>query len=323
MLPVITPFIQARISAICHEADGIVTLELRPVDGPEFPAFSPGAHIDLRLTNAMVRSYSLCNDSQECYRYVVGVLKDSKSRGGSRFVHENLRVNDVLEISAPRNHFPLHEEARHTVLFAGGIGVTPLLCMARRLKKLGRSVEMVYACRSRSNAAFLLAIQELQIPVTLHFDDEAGGPPDLRGLLSRRVPDVETHHYACGPTVMLDAFERICSDLHHPHAHIERFSAVEHAAAPDARSSFIVELCRSGTTFEVTPAKSLYRNLLERKIDVPFSCSEGICGSCETRVLEGEPDHRDSVLTPEQRAANRVMLPCVSGCRTERLLLDL
>lgn len=318
-----TPVIQSRIHAMRHEADGIVTLDLRPLEGTELPAFAPGAHIDLHLANGMVRSYSLCNDSDERHRYVVGVLKDAKSRGGSRYVHEHLRVNEVLKISAPRNHFPLHEEARHTVLLAGGIGVTPILCMARRLKKLGRSVEVVYACRSRRNAAFVPAIESLQVPMTLHFDDEAGGPPDLRSLLSRRVPDGQTHHYACGPTVMLDAFEKICSSLEHPHAHIERFSAVEHDAAADARSCFTVELRRSGTVFEVTPEKSLYRNLLERRIDVPFSCAEGICGSCETRVLAGEPDHRDSLLTPKQRAANRIMLPCVSGCRSERLVLDL
>lgn len=306
-----------------HEADGVVTVDLRPATGLEFPAFSPGAHIDLRLANGMVRRYSLCNDSDERHRYVVGVLKDLRSRGGSRYVHEYLRVNDELEISAPRNHFPLQEDASHTVLLAGGIGITPILCMARRLKKLGRSVEIVYACRSRRNAAFVPAIEALQVPVTLHFDDEAGVPPDLRALLSRRAPDRQTHHYACGPTVMLDAFERICSDLGHPNAHIERFSAVEHAAAPDARSCFTVELRRSGTVFEVTPRKSLYRNLIDRQIDVPFSCAEGICGSCETRVLAGEPDHRDSLLTPKQRATNRIILPCVSGCRSERLVLDL
>ncbi|MGE0799298.1 MAG: 2Fe-2S iron-sulfur cluster-binding protein [Lautropia sp.] len=318
-----TPAIQSRIHALRHEAEGVVTLDLRPLEGAELPAFAPGAHIDLHLANGMVRSYSLCNDSDERYRYLVAVLKEANSRGGSRYVHERLHVGDVLAISAPRNHFPLHEDARHTVLLAGGIGVTPILCMARRLKKLGRSLEIVYACRSRRNAAFVSAIEALDAPTTLHFDDEAGGPPDLLALLSRRVPDGQTHHYACGPTVMLDAFEKICSSLGHPHAHIERFSAVEHAAAPDARSCFTVELRRSGITFEVTPRKSLYRHLLALGIDVPFSCAEGICGSCETRVLAGEPDHRDSLLTPKQRAANRVMLPCVSGCRSERLVLDL
>ncbi|QHE83521.1 PDR/VanB family oxidoreductase [Hydrogenophaga sp. BPS33] len=316
--------IPSRVHAMRHAAQGIVTLDLRPLDGAALPAFSAGAHIDLCLAEGLVRSYSLCNDSEERHRYVVGVLKDAASRGGSRHVHERVRVNEVLNISAPRNHFALHEVAAHSVLVAGGIGITPILCMGRRLKRLGRSAEIVYACRSRQSAAFLPHLEALQVPLTLHFDDEKGGPPDLRALLARRAPESSTHHYACGPAVMLDAFVRACTALGHPHAHIERFqAAAPPPVAPQARSHFTVELRRSAQAFEVTPEKSLARHLIERKIDVPFSCGEGICGSCETRVLEGEPDHRDSLLSEKERASNRIMLPCVSGCRGERLVLDL
>jgi ferredoxin-NADP reductase len=315
--------ISTRIEVIRYEAEDILTLELQSADGGLLPAFSPGDHIDLHLEAGLVRSYSLCNDSSERHRYTLGILKDPRSRGGSQHVHERLRVGQLLSVSAPRNRFPLYEDSAHSVLLAGGIGITPILCMARRLTTLGRSAELVYACRSRRSAAYLSELEALGLPLTLHFDDEAGGPPDLRALLGRRAPDSRTRHYACGPSVMLDAFMRLCAELGHPHAHIERFSAEQHTASVEARTQFKVELRRSGIVFEVTPQKSLYRHLLERRIGVPFSCSEGICGSCETRVLEGVPDHRDSVLSVQERAAGRIILPCVSSCRSDRLVLDL
>lgn len=315
--------LQAWVHTLRHEAQEIISVELRPVNGTEFPPFEAGSHIDLHLPNGMVRSYSLFNDCKERHRYVVGVLKDRASRGGSRCVHEQLRVGMRLTISAPRNNFPLHEDAAHSVLVAGGIGITPILCMARRLKALGRSFEIMYFARSRQSAAFTDEVQALGAPVSWHFDDEQGVPPDLRALLARRSAAQDTHHYACGPAALLDAFEKICAELGHPHAHIERFSAVEVKAAVDARQSYVVELRRSGKTFEVTPEKNLHRCLLDIGVDVPFSCEEGICGSCETRVIEGDVDHRDSVLTAAERATNKVMMVCVSGCKSERLVLDL
>ncbi len=315
--------LQAWVHTLRHEAQDTLSVELRPVGGGEFPPFEAGAHIDLHLPNGMVRSYSLCNDSRERHRYVVAVLKDRASRGGSRCVHEQLRVGSVLTIGAPRNHFPLHEEAAHTVLVAGGIGVTPILCMARRLQALGRSFELRCFARSRQHMAFMPEIEALGAPVHWHFDDERGGPPDLRSLLARRAPSADTHFYACGPSVMLDTFEKVCAELGHTQAHIERFAAVAVQASADARQSYTVELRRSGKTFEVTPDTSLHKMLQACKADVPFSCEEGVCGSCETRVIEGEVDHRDSVLTAAERASNKVMMVCVSGCKSGRLVLDL
>jgi ferredoxin-NADP reductase len=315
--------LQAWVHTLRHEAEDVISVELRPVEGTTFPAFEAGAHIDLHLPNGMVRSYSLFNDSRENHRYVVGVLKDRASRGGSRCVHEQLRVGTRLQISAPRNHFPLHEDAAHSVLIAGGIGVTPILCMGRRLQAQGKSFEVIYFARSRKSAAFIPEIEALGVPVHWHFDDEQGGPPDLKALLARRAPNADTHHYACGPAVMLDAFEKFCGELGHPNAHIERFSAVEVKASADARASYTVELRRSGKTFEITPEKSLHQWLLDIRADVPFSCEEGVCGSCETRVLEGDVDHRDSVLTAAEKASNKVMMVCVSGCKSSRLVLDL
>ncbi len=315
--------LQAWVHTLRHEAEDTLSVELRPVAGTTFPAFEAGAHIDLHLPNGMVRSYSLCNDSREHHRYVVAVLKDRASRGGSRCVHEQLRVGTRLTIGVPRNNFPLHEDASHSVLIAGGIGVTPILGMGRRLQALGKSFEVMYFARSRQHAAFIEDIEALGAPVTWHFDDEQGGPPDLHALLGRHAPSASAHFYACGPAVMLDNFEQTCAALGHLNAHIERFAAVHVAASADAQKSYTVELRRSGKTFEVTPDTSLHQRLLAIQADVPFSCEEGVCGSCETRVLEGEVDHRDSVLSAAERATNKVMMVCVSGCKSPRLVLDL
>ena len=318
-----TDTLMAWVHTLSHAADDILRIELRPDGAAAFPAFAPGAHIDLHLPNGLVRSYSLANDSHETHRYVLGVLKDRGSRGGSRCVHEQLRVGMRLKISAPRNHFPLHPTATRSVLVAGGIGITPILCMARALTAQGRPVELLYAARHRAGMAFVDELRALDLPVTWHLDDEAGGPPDLRAWLAARPDTGEVHYYACGPAVMLDAFERTCAELGYAHAHIERFAAVAVEAAADARQSYTVELRRSGKTITVAPDSTLYQTLNAAKVAVPFSCEEGICGSCETRVIEGEPDHRDSVLTAAERAANRVMMVCVSGCKSERLVLDL
>lgn len=315
--------LQACVHQMRHEAEGVLSVELRPADGTDFPAFEAGAHIDLHLANGLIRNYSLVNPAGERGRYVIGVLRDKASRGGSRYVHDTLRVNQRLQISAPRNNFPLHEDAPYSVLVAGGIGITPILCMAKRLKALGKPFELMLFARTRSHAAFLDEVLALGVPLTLHFDDERGGPPDIEQLLARCEQGARAHYYACGPAVMLDAFEKACAALAYAHAHIERFAPVEVKAADDARTHYSVELKRSARVIAVTPEKSLLQTLLDAGVDVEYSCSEGVCGTCETRVLEGQPDHRDSVLSAQERAGNKCMMVCVSGCRSERLVLDL
>lgn len=315
--------LQAFVQQMRHEADGIVSVELRPADGGEFPPFDAGAHIDLHLPNGLIRNYSLVNPAGERGRYVIGVLRDRASRGGSRYVHETLRVGQKLTISAPRNNFPLHEEAPHSVLIAGGIGITPILCMAKRLKALGRSFEMMLFARSRKSAAFLDEVHALGVPLTLHFDEEQGGPPNIEQLLARCAAGDKAHYYACGPAVMLDTFEKACAQLAYANAHIERFAPVEVKASDDARANYVVELKKSDRIIPITPDKSLLQTLIDNGVDVEYSCSEGVCGTCETRVLEGTPDHRDSVLSPKERASNRCMMVCVSGSKSERLVLDL
>jgi ferredoxin-NADP reductase len=315
--------LNALVKTIRHEADDVISVELLPAQGSAFPSFDAGSHIDLHLPNGLVRNYSLLNSTEDANRYVIGVLKDRASRGGSKCVHQDLRVGMTIQIAAPRNNFKLHEDAGHSVLVAGGIGITPILCMVRRLKTLGRSLELLYFSRSRRSAAFVDQIEALGVDVTWHFDDEKGGPPDLKAMLAQRPARADSHYYACGPSVLLDAFERNCSELGYVHAHIERFAPLPVVASPQAQTSYVAELRKSGRTFVITPEKSLLACLLEGGVDVEHSCLEGVCGTCETGVVSGIPDHRDSVLSTSEKASNKVMMVCVSGCKSERLVLDL
>jgi ferredoxin-NADP reductase len=308
-----------------YEADGIVSVEFRPAS-PEvdFPAFEAGSHIDLHLPNGLVRSYSLCNPATDRQRYVVGVLNDRKSRGGSRYVHQQLRVGMTLPISHPRNNFKLEEGAGRSVLVAGGIGVTPIWCMLQRLAAIGKPAELIYCARSRKESAFGEAIAALAaekgIALTWHFDEEKGGPPDLAALLGGKGAD--SHYYCCGPTPMLDNFEKTCEQLGLANAHIERFAAV-HVEAPSATQSYVVECARSGKTVEVPPGKSILDSLIDAGLNPDHSCKEGVCGACETKVLDGEVDHHDGILTKLERASNKTMMICVSGCKRGPLVLDI
>lgn len=314
-----SPLISVRVQAMRFEAAGIVSVELVSPAGTELPAFAAGAHVDLHLPNGVVRSYSLSNPPTERHRYVVGVLNDRNSRGGSRYVHEQLRVGSTIDISAPRNNFPLDEAAPHTVLIAGGIGITPIFCMLNHLRSLGKSVELLYCARSRAEAAFcdtLLTDDAVQT----HFDQDRGAPPDLRAYLAGKSADA--HFYCCGPTPMLNAFESICAELGLPNVHIERFAAAEPVAAVQG-SEYVAYLARAKKSVMVPAGKSLLDALLEAGMEVDHSCREGVCGSCETRVLEGMPEHRDGVLTKAERASCKTMMVCVSGCKGQRLVLDL
>ncbi|WP_455920862.1 PDR/VanB family oxidoreductase [Pseudomonas putida] len=313
--------ITALVHTLRYEAEGIISVELRPWGDTVFAPFDAGSHIDLHLPNGLVRSYSLLNSPSEQGRYVVGILRDRKSRGGSEYVHAQLRVGMQLNISQPRNNFALDANARHSVLVAGGIGITPIYCMFRQLLALGKSAQLIYCARSRREAALIEALVGLDAKVVYHFNDEKGVPPDLAQYLAGQP--VDTHFYCCGPTPMLDAFESTCESLGYPHAHIERFAAAELPPSDEAHSSYSVELGKSGKTLNVEPGLNLLDVLLEAGCDIEYSCREGVCGSCETKVIEGDIDHRDGVLTKSERAANKSMMVCVSGCKSRRLVLDL
>ncbi len=311
--------IEVRVEHAAPLAEGILSCDLRPVAGGELPAFTAGAHIDLYLPERRVRSYSLVNPQEERHRYVIAVNRDAASRGGSAWVHDNVRAGGRLAIGAPRNNFPLAEDAAHSLFIAGGIGITPLWCMAQRLQALGRSWELVYCARTRGHAAFREELAGLGDRVRFNFDGEPGGAQlDLAGVVAAAAP--RTHLYCCGPVPMLDAFERATAALPPEQVHVEYFSA----KAPRAvDGGYTVVLARSGHSFEVARGKTIIDTLIENGFDAPYSCLEGVCGTCETRVLEGTPDHRDLVLSKDERAANRTMMICCSGSRTAKLVLDL
>jgi ferredoxin-NADP reductase len=322
------PTQQALIFNIRYEAKEIISIELRPARSDVlFDTAEAGAHIDLHLANGLVRSYSLTNPG-DLDRYVIAVLNDKHSRGGSSYVHQQLRVGQSIEISTPRNNFSLNENAEYSVLLAGGIGITPIYSMLQRLLVLGRSVELIYCARNREEAAYIEHIKALTrhtearknlIAVHYHFDEEKGAPPDLTHLLAGRP--LQTHFYCCGPGLMLNAYEKACKALGQVHIHLERFSAAKEL--PQALTeSYSVELKRSGKTVHVPSGVSLLDALLQAGLKPDFSCREGVCGSCEIKVISGEVDHRDQILTKQEKAANKSMMICVSSGRSGHLVLD-
>lgn len=316
--------IDAIVTAVTDQAQGIKTWEFRSADGAPLPTFTAGAHIDLFLSNGLTRSYSLCNTQDDTHRYVVGIANDPKSRGGSKFIHETLKEGDRISISSPRNNFPLVENAPHVVLIAGGIGITPMYCMAQRLESLGRSWELWYSCRVQAMCAFREALDALEAVapgrVHLNFDQEPGGRmTDLKAVIGA-APE-GSHFYCCGPNPMLTAFEA-AAELGCPreNVHVEYFAAKEMAALDGGYS---VVCRRSGVELSIKSGQSILDAMLDADIEIEYSCFEGVCGTCTVKVLEGVPDHRDSVLTPEERSENSQMMVCCSGSKTARLVLDI
>ena len=319
--------LSVRVRTMTWEAQAIVGLELVPVPPlRELPAFSAGAHIDLHLNTPqgpLVRSYSLLNDPRETHRYCLGINRDANSRGGSSHVHEQLRVGQVLTISAPRNHFPLDESAPHNVFIAGGIGIPPMLSMIARSQALGTPWTLYYAARTREHAGFL---DRLENPdgsaggqVVLNFDQAPGGKMlDLNAVVAG-LP-AGAHVYCCGPIPMLQAYEAATAGWPAERVHKEYFAAKD---APASEGGFTVELARSHKTLQVPAGKTLLDCLIEIHAEPPYSCREGICGTCEVRVLEGIPDHRDMVLSDSERATNNRMMVCCSGAKSPKLVLDL
>jgi ferredoxin-NADP reductase len=313
--------IQVFVRSITYEAEDVIALDLRQADAAALPAFTAGAHIDLLLPNGIRRSYSLANDQNERHRYLVGVQKDPATRGGSRFIHETIRAGDVLTITPPRNNFVLAENDPRFVLIAGGIGITPIVCMVRRLTELGRTWDLFYAARSRRRAAFLedLVARDREGHLHTHFDDEnAGALIDIEAIVGAAPPDA--HLYCCGPIPMLAAFESVTSRLPTEKIHVEYFNAKEPV---QVAGGFEIVLARSNRTVFVPEKSTILDALLTAGVDAGHSCLEGVCGTCETRILEGIPDHRDQVLSAKERASNRTMMICCSGALSRRLVLDL
>lgn len=310
--------IAMRLTAITCAAEHVRLYEFRPVSGAPVPRFTAGAHVDLHLPNGLVRQYSIANAEEQRDRYVLGVKREAAGRGGARFVHDELRIGAVLGIGGPRNNFPLVEAAAHSVLIAGGIGITPIVSMVARLRSLALSWELHYAVRRWSEAAFLDELQAGDGRVHLHVDEEQGGVFDVACVV--RTASEEAHLYCCGPAPMLDAFTAAAASRPAQCVHLEHFSVATPLAV---ENGFIVELARSKLRVSIAPGQTILETLRARGIGVQSSCEQGICGSCETRVLAGEPDHRDLLLSSEEKATNEVMMICCSGSRSAVLVLDL
>lgn len=323
-----------RLETIAYAARSIHRFEFCRPDGQPLPAFEPGAHIDLLLGNRLTRQYSLCGSPADPGRYVIAVKREPAGRGGSAWMFDEFRVGQLIEISAPRNNFALHAGPAPAVLIAGGIGITPILGMVRALAQTKRDWRLVYSVRTRAEAAFVTELEQLDAAQTdaaptdanptgsrfhLHVDDEQGGRFVDIGRIVTEAPK-DAHLYCCGPAPMLDQFEACCRSVEPGRVHIERFTA---AASPAQAGGFVVELAKSRRRVNVEPGQSIADALASAGISITVSCEQGICGTCETRVLAGRPDHRDSLLSAQEKAANDVMMICCSGSLSETLVLDL
>ncbi|MEU5988025.1 PDR/VanB family oxidoreductase [Spirillospora sp. NPDC047418] len=300
--------VEVVVEARAVLADGVVGLTLRAADGGELPAWRPGAHIDVLLGDGLVRQYSLCGDPGDSRTWRIGVLKEGP---GSTVVHERVRPGDRLTVRGPRNNFALDDAPRY-VFLAGGIGITPILPMVAAAEAAGAEWRLHYGGRRRSAMAFVDELSSYGERVEVRPQDESG-LLDLDGILGDVAPDALV--YCCGPEPMLAAAEERCAALR-----TERFSPKPVTGPEEA---FEVELSLSGRTLRVEPGHSILETVEKAGVSVLSSCREGTCGTCETPVLEGEPDHRDSVLTEAERADGGFMMICVSRACGPRLVLEL
>lgn len=317
-------WIETRVTRKEPAAEGIASFELRRPDGGLLPAFTAGSHVDVELPGALVRQYSLCNRPGERERYEIGVLLEPNGRGGSRSAHERLAVGSRLRISEPRNHFALADGARHSILLAGGIGVTPILAMAEALTAADASFQMHYCTRSAARTAFAarLTAAPYAARVQIHHDDGAAAQMfDAERVLAQPRPG--THLYVCGPKGYMDhvlgtARRRGWAEAN---IHVEYFAGavIDHSAD----GPFEIVLARSGRVIPVAAGETVIAALAAQGVEVPVSCEQGVCGTCILRVTGGTPDHRDMVLSNAEHAANDQFTPCCSRSKTPQLTVDL
>ncbi len=301
-------------------AEGVAAFELTSVDG-QLPTFQPGAHIDVHMPNGIVRQYSITNGPGEHQSYVIGVKREETSGGGSECMHDKVREGDVLAISEPRNNFPLRRDAVKTLLVAGGIGITPLLSMARVLRKSALPFELHYFAQSQRHMAFAPVLETLGDGLVAHtgLDADATGER-LRTILADYRPAM--HLYICGPGPMLQAARDIAAELGWPEEAVH-FEYFKNTLEIDDSSSFQVDLARSVMTLDVPAGKTILEVLRENGVDVPSSCEQGACGTCLTSVIAGEPDHQDVFLSDSEKKSGTCIMTCVSRAKSDRLVLDI
>jgi len=318
--------ILVRVSSALPIGQDIRLVTLAAVDGSPLPAYPPGSHIDLHLDSGLIRQYSLCGPHNDVSSYAVAVKLEPESRGGSKWVHEKLDAGSELHISAPRNNFPMAAEARHSILVAGGIGITPLISMARSLQAQGQPFELLYFCRSNDHIAFREELETGPFSPACRFHlgltrEEVAGA--LRDALVPR-PD-GGHLYLCGPRPFMDTVQEVAAQSGWPvdAVHLEYFSASEQALDTTGDTTFQVTLAQSGVTVDIGAGDTIIDVLRANGIDVETSCEQGICGTCVTSVLEGTPEHRDCFLTSQEKAQGNCMAICISRSKSPRLVLDL
>jgi vanillate O-demethylase ferredoxin subunit len=315
--------IQVKVVSRCMEAEDIASFELARTDNGPLPPFPAGAHIDVEIRPGLIRQYSLCNDPGETHRYLIAVLRDPGSRGGSVAMHDLIEVGSLINISEPKNHFPLVPASRY-VLFAGGIGVTPILCMAERLMRTGADFTMHYCTRLPERTAFIERIQASSFANRVHFHFDSGEPGqklDLPSVLAQGGSGA--HLYVCGPAGFIDFVTSTAAASGWPaeSVHQEYFGAAPQDSSADA--PFEVKIASSGNTYLVPVGKTVVQALAEHGVEILVSCEQGVCGTCITRVLQGTPDHRDMYFSEEEQALNDQFTPCCSRAKTPLLVLDL
>ena len=312
-----------RVAQKSGETADVSSFELVDPDGQSLPPFSAGAHIDVHIEPKLVRQYSLCNFPGESHRYQIAVLKDAQSRGGSVAMHA-MAVGQTVRISTPKNHFALAHSAKHSVLVAGGIGITPILCMAERLSAIGASFELHYCTRSADRTAFADRIRASAFAERVQFHhDDGTDAQKFNARSSMAAPIDGSHLYVCGPTGFMDWVLGVARELGWPEdgLHREYFAAAPVDTTSDG--SFEVQVSSTGALIRVAANQSVVAALAVAGIEVPTSCEQGVCGTCLTRVIEGIPDHRDAYLTPHEQALGDQFLPCCSRAKSPRLVLDI
>lgn len=310
-----------EVTDVVAEAKDVVLLELRDPQGGVLPPFEPGSHLEITLGNGLIRHYSLTNDSGQRDRYVVGVGRAANGRGGSEFIHQQVRRGNHLTVSAPRNNFKLDPSAGSYLFIAGGIGITPIASMIQWCESNNRPWKLAYAARSAQRAAFYETLSRSGKHVQFHFDDQHGGVLDVASILAKVGPD--EHVYCCGPQPLVAAVKEHSKGIRSERIHFEYFTApIDEVVKPQA-GAFTVKLRQSGRSLLVPPDKSILEVLEANGFNLPFSCREGLCRTCETAVCEGQPDHRDFVLSAEEKQEGKTMMICVSRATSDSLTLDL
>jgi len=307
-----------------NETDEIASIELVMQDNSALPEFTAGSHIDVMLSNGITRQYSLYNSPEERNRYCIGVLRAQNSRGGSIALHESVKQGDIIKISEPKNFFKLNESAKHNILFAGGIGVTPIMSMAERLSFIGASFEIHYCARTKEKMAFREMLQKKPYfdRVTMYATEELTGERfDIYRIIKNRTAG--TNIYVCGPSGYMDAIIGAAEECGWPAEAIHReFFSAPIQCANDS-SEFTVQIASTGQQFSVCAHQTIAEVLIKHGVEVKLSCEQGICGTCITPVIDGIPDHRDLYMSEDEHHKNNAIMVCCSRSLSDKIVLDI